>query len=926
MISMSKYFLLVFNIGTVFYLLERSPTPVQAYQQPNMDNSSSPTLANYDELWEKNAILPKDVIPSHYNLFLNPDLQNGTFSGEVDISINVSKQRHYLLLHIHELEIIKTSVYNEAGSEIKIYNSFSYPENQYWVILLKESIVPGKYSIKIQFSGSLTGKIVGFYRSTYTAQDGSKRYIATTKFEPTYARKAFPCFDEPRYKASFTVHITRPSDNKYFALSNMNQVSEEPDVPSVGLTKVSFAPSPPMSTYLACFIVCDFEHLEPVNTDQGIPITLYARASQLNNTKFSRDIAQQVMNHFVKYFDIEYPLPKIDLIAIPDFVSGAMENWGLITFRETSVLVAPDDSISNQQVCADTVTHELAHMWFGDLVTMAWWDDLWLNEGFATFLSQKFVGIVKENLFSPIKFVVNHVQSVLEDDAALSSHPIIQPVNHPDQITEIFDIISYSKGSSVLRMFESYSPIAFQTAVSKYLKKFTYKNAVTEDLWEAMEKEYNISNMRSMLNTWTKQMGYPLVNVKRDGDSLTLTQSRFLSNAEATYDPKQSPYGYKWDIPITYITSTSPLDKKKIVFPKEKESLTVDLGSGVEWYKINSEQFGFYRVNYTDEWLKFLPLLGSQALSNPIDRANLLDDSFSLAKAGYLTYEVPFQLVSFLKNGSESHYVPWAVASKHFYRYKNILHNTPAYTDLMKFGTSLIPASLLKDIWEVKSTASNLEKQFKITLLSFACRLEIPDVMDRANEIFTAWLNGETGKPNHLIRSLIYKYGVRGANEEANRQKLWDLYLKELDPIDKSDYMAAIASVSNPKIISRLLELIKNEDNVRSQDYFIFLDYICLTSPAGGEFIWEYIRSNWDYFVKRFTLNDRTLGRVLPKCTAYFATEEKLKEVEDFITKYPDAGAGAAGRKKAVESIKNNIKWRKQHYENVSDILKKLAN
>ncbi|KAK9505908.1 hypothetical protein O3M35_009875 [Rhynocoris fuscipes] len=884
-------------------------------------------LPEIEKTWEKDPLLPKDVFPTNYNLSIFPRMKEGTFSGNITIALKLTEPRKFILLHQYELNITKTLLKTNDGKEINIKNTFLYEKNQFWVIVLENEITSGEYELDLKFNGSLVNKIVGFYRSTYKNKDGSLRYLATTKFEPTYARRAFPCFDEPSLKAPFSINVVTPMEGGYFALSNMDLKAEEQNVPEPGFVTKIFNPTPPMATYLACFIVCDFDVLEAGTTASGTPVKLFARKGHVEDTRHAGQIAVQVVDHFSKYFDMNYPLPKLDLIAIPDFVSGAMENWGLITFRETALLAGNDTTTRGLIGISGTVSHELAHMWFGDIVTMKWWDDLWLNEGFATFLATHALQYLRPEMNKEALFVGNTLQSVLDDDAVLSSHPIIQSVSHPDQITEMFDSISYSKGSSVLRMIEDFDKDGFRIGVSKYLKKFQWGNACTDDLWQFLSEEYkSVKDLPHMLDTWTKQEGYPILKVEADGTSIRVTQSRYLSDSNAKFDDRKSQFGFKWDIPIKYITSENP-HTNQTAFLWSSVSNTVIPLEGASWIKLNSKQVGFYRVKYTDsQWLQFAKILTDdpQVLSSAEDRSNLLDDAFDLAYAGYVDYHIPLQLLNYLKSNKETHFLPWSTCSSHALRLRKILYGTPVFDKFKKYIHGILKPVVSDSIWDIEKNSSIVEKLLKSTLANLAVRMELPSAMMKVNELFNNWITNKSDIPSVDYKAIVFTYGMKGENLESNWNQLWNLYLKEEDPQQKVRLMVALASVSDEQLIKKLLDLAKNEEYIRSQDYFNVLSHIA-ANPESNEILWDFFKNNWDYLVKRFSLNDRNLGRVLPNIAQLFFTEEKLAQVEAFIAKYPDSGAGAAGRKRAIEVIKINIKWHKTYLPKLDKALDALV-
>ncbi|KAL4150039.1 hypothetical protein QTP88_003885 [Uroleucon formosanum] len=855
--------------------------------------------------WESTHRLSPHVHPQQYFINLYPNIEQGSFVGSVNITIILDTSQSYIKLHSKGLNIKETKLNSSSVM------AFSYPEHEFWIVVPNEELSAGEYKLQLSFEGSLLNKIVGFYRSVYAdSKSHEQHFIATSKFEPTYARLAFPCFDEPQLKSKFKINLTRPSGNNYIALSNMNQESEELNVPTNGLTTVHFANTVPMSTYLACFIVCDFQSLEPVKADQGFPLTVYARSGQAENMKYAQQVGLKAINFYVKYFGIQYPLPKLDLIAIPDFVSGAMEHWGLVTFRETSVLYKEGiSSSSNQEQVALTVAHELAHMWFGNLATMKWWNDLWLNEGFASYMEFKALEVVHPDWDVDTLFLIHSLQSVQYLDNKLSSHAIVQDVSHPDQITEIFDVISYDKGSSVIRMLEGMlGEEVFRIGVSAYLKRFAFNNAETDDLWAELKMAtQNTIDVKKLMDTWTRQAGFPVVSAIRNGTKLTLKQQRFLSNSNTDSLPDSSPYNYKWEIPITYTTSNNNT-VHKFWLTKDEDSITIDIPDA-EWIKLNHRQVGYYIINYSEsDWCLLNNLLEKNvdALS-AADRSNLIHDAFSLAKANYLPYGIALNMTKYLSN--EHHYVPWDVASTNLNTLRHNLFQRAAHKNLEKYVQHLL-GSIKEDFWNDSSDRNFLQRKLRGVILNLGCLYGLPSYQTKVYELFKRFLDDKV-QPHPDIRYTVYYYGMSKGNEsEWNR--LWDLFLNEQEPQEKIKLMVALTASKETSILTRLLQNAKNESYVRSQDYFIILSQIS-RNPVGTQLVWNFLRDEWQYLVDRFSLNDRGFGKLIPSVCSQFNTHERLEEMKVFFEKYPEAGAGKAGRKTALEVVSNNIKWLESH-------------
>ncbi|KYB24889.1 Glutamyl aminopeptidase-like Protein [Tribolium castaneum] len=825
--------------------------------------------------------LPRNTFPISYDVVLKPDLETGTFTGTVNITVNVTAVRNDLIVNSKNLNIEAVHLMRDWKS-VEIDNVEENVVDEVLIVESEEILYPGIYNLYFKYNGSMLNKMVGLYRSRRIDNNtGLTRNMATSKFEPTYARQAFPCFDEPNLKAKYKVHLLKPNDPEYIALSNNPQDSEE--IVPEGVM-VHFNETVPMSTYLSCFIVSDFKYTNTTfqNGGQDIPFRVYASPHQLEKTTYAGEVGKKVIEYYITYFAIPYPLPKLDMVAIPDFVSGAMEHWGLVTYRETALLYNnKTHSASNKQRVAEVVAHELAHSWFGNLVTMDWWNNLWLNEGFATYIAAKGIHAITPEWQMMDQFLINTLHSILSLDATQGSHPIIQTVETPDQITEVFDSVSYNKGASVLRMLETVvTPATFQKGVTNYLKKHEYGNAVTQDLWDEIQAVV--------------------------GDTLNVTE--FMNTVMiADYDPartqKSSPLNYKWSVPVKFITDLGESDKI-YWFNYKSDRLVIDKPANAKWIKFNPSQIGYYRVNYAEnDWKTLTENIESLSIA---DRTHLLEESFSIAQSGDLSYEIPLTMTKYLTK--ETNYIPWGVASSQLQQIAKYLQNSRLDSGFKNYVVTLLKPAYDNLTWDDSDDSEgHLEKLARVVILNLACVMDYDEALNEAKSIFGQWIDDNSFEISPNLRSIVYKFGMVTA-DEVTWNKVFEIFANETDANEKLKLMNGLANVRNPSLLTKLIDLAKDETYVRSQDYFTLLQYIS-SNPVGTPIVWDYVRENWPYLVERFTLNDRYLGRLIPAITNRFSTNLKVDEMKSFFAKYPEAGAGAAARQQALETVANNIKW-----------------
>ncbi|NWR90810.1 AMPE aminopeptidase, partial [Furnarius figulus] len=859
--------------------------------------------------------LPTSVKPIHYDLEIKPEMEADTYSGTVSISIALEKPTSHLWLHLRETKITEMpTLQKSSGQQIALTECFEYKPQEYIVVKAAAELpVTGEndpYMLTLKFQGWLNGSLVGFYRTTYTENEQIKS-IAATDHEPTDARKSFPCFDEPNKKATYNISIIH--QDAYQALSNM-PVQRTVQLGG-GWSRTTFEKSVPMSTYLVCFAVHQFAW-EERKSISGKPLRVYAQPQQIHTAKYAADVTKIVFDFFEEYFNMSYSLPKLDKIAIPDFGTGAMENWGLITYRETNLLYDPEESAtSNKQRVAAVIAHELVHQWFGNIVTMDWWDDLWLNEGFASYFEFLGANAAEPDWKLLEQVLIEDVLPVLKDDSLLSSHPIVVDVSSPAEITSVFDGISYSKGASILRMIQDWiTPELFQKGCQAYLKKYQFQNAKTQQFWEALEEASN-KPVKEVMDTWTRQMGYPVLEM---GENSQFTQKRFLLDPKANASYPPSDLGYKWNIPVKWKLGSST--NYTLYNASDSTGITIT-GSADTFLTINPDHIGFYRVNYDSQnWAKLKSLLFEDHENFSVaDRAGILDDAFSLARPGLVDYSVPLDLTRYLRN--ETEYLPW----------HRVITSVTYLADMLEDDTDIYPLfqghfrTLVKPVVDELSwndSGSHLQRLLRASVLDFACRMNDTDSLKNASELFNQWLQGKalyfSIAPN--LRLIVYRYGMQNSGNETSWNYMFQKYQETTLAQEKEKLLYGLASVKDITLLDRYLKYIYDSNLIKSQDVFTVLRYISYNT-YGKTMAWDWIRLNWQYLIDRFTINDRTFGRIVT-ITQTFNTELQLWQMENFFEKYPNAGAGEMPRSQSLEQVKSNIEWLKENKEEIRAWLK----
>ncbi|NXS60847.1 AMPE aminopeptidase, partial [Brachypteracias leptosomus] len=648
-------------------------------------------------------------------------------------------------------------------------------------------------------------------------------------------------------------------------------------------------------------------------------LRVYAQPLQIQTAEYAANVTKIVFDFFEEYFNLSYSLPKLDKIAIPDFGTGAMENWGLITYRETNLLYDPNESAtSNKQRVAAVIAHELVHQWFGNIVTMDWWDDLWLNEGFASYFEFLGVNAAEPDWQMLEQVLIEDVLPVMKDDSLLSSHPIVVDVSSPAEITSVFDGISYSKGASILRMLRDWiTPDLFQKGCQEYLKKHHFQNAKTQQFWEALEAASN-KPVREVMDTWTRQMGYPVLEM---GNNSVFTQKRFLLDPKANASYPPSALGYRWNIPVKWRLGSST----NYTFYNTSDSAGIQIALPSNTYAdINPDHIGFYRVNYNSQnWERISSLLVNNHKNfSAADRAGILDDAFSLARPGLVNYSVPLQLTKYLRN--ETDYLPWhRVISSVTYLASMLEDDRNLYPRFQEYFRYQVKPIVNQLLWN--DIGDHLERLLRASVLDFACSMDDMESLSNASQLFEEWLLGKKGKNVQVLflyfsisanlRLLVYRYGMQNSGNESSWNYMFKKYQETSLAQEKEKLLYGLASVKNITLLDRYLKYIHNTSLIKTQDVFTVLRYISYNT-YGKTMAWDWIRLNWQKLVDRFTINDRNLGRIVT-ITQNFNTELQLWQMENFFEKYPDAGAGELPRSQSIEQVKNNIEWLKVNKEEI---------
>ena len=827
--------------------------------------------------------LPEIAAPDHYKLTFSPDFTKDDFAGGETIELRVLKTTSQIVLNAADIDFQDVSI--TSGHTTQKAKVTLDKEKETATLAVDQQISPGPATIQIHYTGILNDQLRGFY----LGRDSEGHKYAATQFEATDARRAFPSFDEPAYKATFDVTVV--ADDGMTVISNTKAVSDTPG--PAGKHTVHFAPTPKMSSYLVAMVVGKFEYVEGVV--DNIPIRVYASPGKKELSRFALDVAENVMRYFNRYFSIKYPYGKLDLVGLADFSAGAMENTGCITFRELLLLVDEKRSpVDLKREVASVISHEMAHQWFGDLVTMRWWDDLWLNEGFATWMSSKPLEAWKPEWNMQLQNVQFTAES-MGADSLVNTHPIHQPAETPEQILELADAITYGKTAAVLRMLESYlGPETFRSGVNAYLQKHAYANATAADFWEA-QTQVSRKPVDKLMPTFIEQPGPPLVSIKAqcsgNSEVVALQQQRYF------YDRARFEAGgnEEWQIPLCMQQGPSAPAKSGAehceLLTQKQQSFTLPGCS--TWVNANAEAQGYYRSGYDSDAVHAMARDADSALS-PAERVMLLYDVWASVRVGrekigdYLAVAEGLQA-----DRSEAVLQPLTRQLDYIGRYLLSAADRESYNLWVR--QLLAPAA--RDVgWEPKPGESVEREGLRAELMrALGYTARDPEVEVLARKLANQALD-DPSSVNRELAFAAFQVAARGG-DEAFYNKIRDRLKTAKTPEEVFVYQRMLAEFSDPALLEKTLEFYISPE-VRSQDSLMLIARV-MQNPDGQQLAWNFVRSHWE---KIQNLGGAFAGSAIADATGSFCDVGMRDEVKDFFTAHHEP-ASERTLKQSVERM-----------------------
>lgn len=847
--------------------------------------------------------LPKEVIPVEYSIRIVPEVDKLVFTGMETVKLSVSSPVRQLVLNALELEITEASVDDVAmlKSAIRIDN-----QKELLTLALPSELAPGDHTLALRFEGKINEAGQGLFYMHYQEQaSGATKLMLGSQFEATDARRFFPCWDEPAFRARFQLTAVVPEN--WLAVSNMPVESEKK---VAGGREVRFAATPSMSSYLNVFVAGELDSIESQVGPTQIRVIATKGKAELG--RYALQATAQILQYYNDYFGVPYPLPKLDQLALPGGFGGAMENWGGITYYESALLFDPkNSSAETKQNIYEVLAHEMAHQWFGDLVTMAWWDNLWLNEGFASWMGSKCtahfnpqweVWLRRETPRDPTRRVGIAKEAAMEGDARSTTHPIQQPIATEAEANSAFDDITYKKGQSFLRMLEGFlGEDVFRDGIRQYIAAHKYSNSTTADLWNALS-EASKKPVGEIAAGWTQQPGFPIVNVKRAGDGkVRLTQERFTVNF------KNAP-PLDWKIPLTYGVIGQPAST--LLMTNKADTLeNIPADSAL---KLNVNGSGNYRVEYDEpSWnllMQALPKIGLE------DRVNLLSDSWALAEANRAPLSLYFGLVEKLPASTELAEREQIVNVLHFLN--ALLVGTPEREKFQRYARSLLRPTFDSLGWESKEGEPSTAGSLRASLINALGDLNDREIIDGCRERFAKYLaNSESLAPD--LRSPVLAV-VGSYADEKTWNKLHELGLKTTSIEEKQNYYDALACATDPRLVRKTLAIALTDELPTSRA--IFLVSRVARESGHPDIAWEFGRANMKALLAK--TDAAGANRYAPSLFTFFSDDSRAAELKNYA-KTNLSAAAATEVAKVVDEVQFRAQFKKRLASQLSGFIEK---
>ncbi len=847
-----------------------------------------------------------ELKPSQYDLKITPDAEKLTFTGKVTVHLRkTGRPSQRITFHQHGLKIsaatiIKKDKKGEHAIPVKRINN----QNTLDEVRLHtdDMLYSGEYVVTMDFSGVITKGMTGLY-PCYFNLDGKEHMLLATQFESHYARELFPCIDEPEAKATFDLTLVAPKD--LTLLANTPIKTQTPLSPDSNLWSTSFETTPQMSTYLLAFVIGELQSKSTM-TKRGTEVSVWSTiAHPLDSLDFALDAAKRSIEFFEDYFGIDYPLPKADHIGLPDFTSGAMENWGLITYRERVLLAYPGEaSQSIKEHIAMVIAHETSHQWFGNLVTMRWWDDVWLNESFANMMEYQAVDALFPDWDIWDTFIMSEGLASLRRDATPGVQAIKTGVRHPDEINTIFDpSIVYAKGGRVLYMLKTYiGEEAFRKGLTQYFKKHAYGNTTGADLWQALGEASGI-DVGSFMNPWLERSGFPVVTVNQEQKSVAISQEHFLENGEKSD-------GRIWPVPLFAHHRELParLDKAEL-----RKKLTSD-----DALIINNGSAGHYIVNYAnqEQRSRIIDLVSSKKLGIA-DRLMLLNSASMLAKAKYQSFADVLELLRAYDDEQDE--AVWAIIALIIAESRRFIDLDETLEDRIKqFIRTLVSKEYARLDWEEKNGESAADTKLRATILSLGAYAEEPAIVSEALRRFDAY-KSDPKQTAPELRGIIFSVPVKQRTPGAF-DYLIQLHDQTVNSDLRADAMAGLTATKSEDEAQTLLERLKDAKLVKPQDADYWLIYL-LRNRYTRQVAWDWMVSNWQWIVTTYA-HDKSYDHFPRYAASVCNTPAWANKYAAFFKPKADEIALERAITMGITEIDTRVAWLARDLESVQKFFK----